>query len=25
VRDMFSVLDEQEKRSLMSLCRKLAA
>jgi MarR family transcriptional regulator, 2-MHQ and catechol-resistance regulon repressor len=25
VRDAFSVLDEQEKRSLMSLCRKLAA
>lgn len=25
VRDVFSVLDEQEKRSLMSLCRKLAA
>ena len=25
VRDIFSVLDEREKRSLMSLCRKLAA
>lgn len=25
VREVFSVLDEQEKRSLMSLCRKLAA
>jgi MarR family 2-MHQ and catechol resistance regulon transcriptional repressor len=25
VREVFSVLDEREKRSLMSLCRKLAA
>ncbi|HEY7934521.1 MAG TPA: MarR family transcriptional regulator [Solirubrobacteraceae bacterium] len=25
VQEVFSVLDEQEKRSLMSLCRKLAA
>jgi MarR family 2-MHQ and catechol resistance regulon transcriptional repressor len=25
VRDAFSVLDEEEKRSLMSICRKLAA
>ena len=25
VRDAFSVLDDQEKRSLMNICRKLAA